>query len=277
MSNLAAVANQIAIRVLDLCRDDLRSLLTKGNFDTIFHLAGQASVPESIQNPKQDLAKNLLATFNLLEATRHLTPQTKVLFASTAAIYGEGSDKPFREDDPVMPVAPYGVSKLAAERYMDVYARSYGLRTASLRLFPVYGPRLDAHVIYDLMRKVFENPHELPIHGDGTQVRDFTYVTNVVEAFLLVAVQGSLRGEAYNVAAEEPVSIQELAQMICKRIGVAPRFVYSGNIGPGVSKRWSADISRLKSLGYKPQRKLADGLTTTIDWFYQEMAVAALR
>ncbi|MGH9967696.1 MAG: NAD-dependent epimerase/dehydratase family protein [Pyrinomonadaceae bacterium] len=273
-NNLAEVADRVDLRVLDLRRDDPRPLLAERNFEAIFHLAGHASVPESVQEPRRDLEKNLLSAFNLLEAARHLAPQTKVLFASSAAVYGEGSGKPFQEDDPAAPIAPYGVSKLAAERYMDVYARTYGLRTASLRLFPVYGPRLSAHVIYDLMRKVFENPHELPIHGDGTQVRDFNYVTNVVEAFLLVAEQAPLRGEVYNVAAGDPMSIRDIAHTICEAMGAAPRFVYSGDVGPGVSQRWSADISRLKSLGYRPRLEFIEGLANTVAWFHQKMAVA---
>ncbi len=273
-NNLAAVADRVDLRVLDLRRDDPRPLLAEQNFEAIFHLAGHANVPESVQHPRRDLEKNLLAAFNLLEAARHLAPQTKVLFASSAAVYGEGSGKPFQEDDPAAPIAPYGVSKLAAERYMDVYARTYGLRTASLRLFPVYGPRLNAHVVFDLIRKVFENPHELTIHGDGTQVRHFNYVTNVVDAFLLVAEQAPLRGEVYNVAAGDPMCIRDIAQMICEAMGAAPRFVYSGNVGLGVSQRWSADISRLKSLGYRPRLEFIDGLTNTVAWFRQKTAVA---
>ena len=273
VNNLAAVADRIDFRVLDLQRDDPRPLLAEQNFEAIFHLAGHANVPQSVQLPRRDLEKNLLASFNLLEAARHLELETKVLFASSAAVYGEGSGKPFQEDDPAAPIAPYGVSKLAAERYMDVYARTYGLRTASLRLFPVYGPRHSAHVIYDLIRKVSENPHELTIHGDGTQVRDFNYVTDVVEAFLLVAEKAPLRGEVYNVAAGDSMSIRDIARFICEAMDAAPLFVYSGNVGPGVSQRWSADISRLKSLDYQPRVAFVDGLDETVAWFRDEMAV----
>ncbi|MDQ3254291.1 MAG: NAD-dependent epimerase/dehydratase family protein [Acidobacteriota bacterium] len=271
VSNLASVADQIDFRKLDLGRDDPRSLLAEGEFDTIFHLAGHANVPESVQEPRRDLEKNLLGAFNLIEAVRHLTPQTKVLFASSAAVYGESSGKPFQEDDPVVPLAPYGVSKLAAERYMNVYTRSYDLRTASLRLFPVYGPRSKAHVIYDLMCKISDNPEELFVHGDGTQVRDFTYVTDAVEAFLTIAEESPLRGEVYNVAAGEPISIGELAKMICVKMSAAPRFAYSGTVSPGVSHAWSADVSRLQNLGYRSRMNLIDGLNKTVAWFREEM------
>ncbi len=174
-----------------------------------------------------------------------------------------------------MPIAPYGVSKLTAERYMDVYARSYNLRTASLRLFPVFGPRLNAHVIYDFIGKIYENSHELLIHGDGTQVRDFNYVTNVVEAFLMIAERSTLRGEVYNVAAGKPMLIRDVAQMICQAMGVVPRFTYSSDVGPGVSQHWSADIARLKKLGYQPLVSFAEGLDNTVAWFREGMAMTA--
>src|SRR5206468_9616890 len=123
----------------------------------------------------------------------------RIVFASSAAVYGEGLARPLREDDPTVPLAPYGVSKLAAERYVDVYARVFGLRTASLRLFHVYGPRLRRHVIWDLMCKLDADGGELALQGDGTQVRDFMYVANTVQAFLLVAERATLQGDRKSV------------------------------------------------------------------------------
>lgn len=270
LSNLDAVRDRVDLRILDLRRDDLRPLLTERNFDTVFHIAANAYVPASVEDPRTDFENNVLASFNLLEALREAALQTRLIHTSTAAVYGDGSPT-LQEDDPTVPIAPYGVSKLAAERYVAIYPRLYGLRTANLRLFPVYGPRLRKQVIYDLMRKVHKNPHELFIYGDGTQVRDFNYVANVVEALFTVAEQAKLEGEVYNVAAEEFVTIEKLAQMICERMEVTPRFVYSGDVGPGVSQRWSADISRLKSLGYRCSVGFADGLKDTVAWFREEM------
>jgi UDP-glucose 4-epimerase len=266
--NLAAVAGRVEIVRLDLARDDPRPALT--GVDAVFHLAGYADIPRSVKEPRLDFEKNALATLNLLEAVREAAPETRVLFASSAAVYGVGSDRPLREDDPPAPVAPYGVSKMAAERYVEVYARLYGLRSASLRLFPVYGPRLRAHVVYDLMRKVRDNPGELAIEGDGTQVRDFVHVSGAVQAFLTVATRAPLGGEVYNVASGEPVTIRELAALICERMGASPRFVYSGLVAAGVSQRWSADLSRLRALGYRPPMALAEGLRQTVEWFGRE-------
>jgi len=266
--NLATVAGRVELVRLDLAREDARAALTGA--DAVFHLAGYADIPRSVKEPRLDFEKNALATLNVLEAVREAAPAARLLFASSAAVYGVGSDRPLREDDPPAPAAPYGVSKLAAERYVDVYARLYGLRSASLRLFPVYGPRLRAHVVYDLMRKVRDDPAELRIDGDGTQVRDFVHVSGAVEAFLTVAERAPLGGEVYNVASGEPVTIRELATMICERMGTRPRFVYSGLVASGVSQRWSADLSRLRALGYRSPMSLANGLRGTAEWFRRE-------
>lgn len=274
-SNLSAVIDGVEMCKLDLVTDDIRPLLLKQAFDMIFHLAANAYVPASVENPRKDFESNVIATFNLLEAVRDVAPQTGIIHTSSAAVYGQGIRTPIKEDDPLLPVAPYGVSKLAAERYVAVYAHVYGLHVANVRLFPVYGPRLRKQVVYDLMRKVYDNPHELFIYGDGTQVRDFNHVANVVEALLLVAGQRQLQGEVYNIAAEKSVSIQDLAKMICDHMGVSPRFVYSGDVRPGDAQRWWADISKLKGLGYQPRLGLAEGLADTVAWFRQEIAVAA--
>jgi nucleoside-diphosphate-sugar epimerase len=120
------------------------------------------------------------------------------------------------------------------------------------------------------MCKLHDNPNELFLHGDGAQVRDFNHVKNIVDALLTVAERGRLEGEVYNVAADETVDIQTLAKMICDRMDVSPRFVYSGEIRPGETQRWYADISRLRSLDYQPRIKLADGLSDTVAWFKRE-------
>ena len=269
-SNLSSVAGRVDLCRLDLRKDDLRPMLEKLRPKTIFHVAANAYVPTSVEDPRSDFENNALSTFNLLEAVRHAAQETPLLHTSSVAVYGEGVRMPIREDDPTIPVSPYGASKLAAERYVAVYAKVFGLKTANLRLFPIYGPRLRKQVIYDLMRKVRDNPRELPIYGDGTQVRDFNYVGNVVEALILVAGKGALEGEVYNVAAENPVTIHRLAEMICERMGVSPRFLFSGDVRPGDAQRWVADTSRLKSLGYSPRVGFEEGLAETVAWFRRE-------
>jgi len=270
--NLAGQDGRFEQVALDLVGQDVPAWLAGRQPGTIFHLSGFASVPASVREPRRDFERNALATLNLLEAVRLASPASRVVFTSSAAVYGEGRGVPFREDDPTSPVAPYAVSKLAAERYVDVYARMYGLRTASVRLFPNYGPRLRAHVVYDLMCKVRDNPRELVIEGDGRQVRDFVYVSNTVDALRLLAAAAPLRGEVYNLGADEPVTITRVAELICERMRVSPRFSYTAGVAPGVSLSWIADTARLRAIGYVPRVQLAVGLSKTVTWFCQALS-----
>jgi len=265
--NLDAQAGRFEPIGLDLAADGIAAVVAERRPSVIFHLCGQASVPASVREPLRDYEANLRATLHVLEAVRHGSPESAVLLTSSAAVYGEGRGVAFKEDDPVRPMAPYAVSKLAAESYLALYAQMYGLRTASLRLFPTFGPRVQSHVVYDLMRKIRDNPREIVIEGDGRQVRDFVYVSNTVRALTLVAAGGELRGEVYNVGAGEPVTITRLAELLCDRMGASPRFTYTGTVGPGVSVSWIADTTRLAALGYEPAVSLGEGLTRTVQWF----------
>jgi nucleoside-diphosphate-sugar epimerase len=110
------------------------------------------------------------------------------------------------------------------------------------------------------------------IFGDGTQVRDFNYVSNVVDALLLVCERGRLSGDVYNVAADQSLTIKGLADMICVRMGASPRFTYSGKVRPGESQRWLAKTAKLRALGYEPRVALTEGLTRTVKWFLDEVS-----
>lgn len=265
-SNLAGVAGVELLR-LDLRCDELSSLFEERRFAAVFHLAGNVDIAGSVEDPRADLETNALATLRLLEAARRTAPACRFLFASSAAVYGDLPRPTLSESDPTFPVAPYGVGKLAAERYVAVYARLHGLPGLSLRLFSVFGPRLRKHVVHDLMCKIRDNPRELLIQGDGTQVRDLNHVANVVEAFLAGFAHGRLEGEVYNVAGGEAVSIEELARRLCRRMGAAPRFAYTGGVRPGHAQQWRADITRIGALGYRAGVGLDQGLDDTVAWF----------
>lgn len=246
--------------------DGFAEALGRARPGIVYHLAGDARVGRSVADPRTDCERNLLATLALLEAVRRGSPETKVLFASTGAVYGSRAERPFREEDAVRPASPYAVSKLAAERYCDAYAQTYGLRTCSLRLFSVYGPRQRKQVVYDLIGKMRTNPAEVELFGSGGEERDFSHVANVVEAFLLAAERAPFAGEVYNVAGEEIVTIRGLAERLARTMGVAPRLRFSGAARPGDAERWVADTGRLRALGYTPRVRLDDGLRDTVEW-----------
>ena len=270
LRNLAAVRGQLDLRELDLVTDDLGPLLHAATWHTVFHLAGNANVQHSVLEPREDLERNAIATFNLLTAVKESAPKTRVIHTSSAAVYGEGVTNPIREDDPKRPISPYGLSKLTSEHYVRLFAELYALSGCNVRLFSVYGPRLRKQVVWDLMRKLHANPHELHLYGDGSQVRDLNHVGNVIDALVLVVGRAALQGEDYNVAAGEHVSIRDLVAKLAGCFGVEPELVYSGQVRAGEIQAWYPDTSRIEALGYRTRVSLDQGLTETVAWFKQE-------
>ncbi len=265
--NLASVPG--AVRLI---AEDTQSAIASGSLDLqsftlVFHLSGNAYVPASVEQPAVDFQKNLQTTFDLLEALRQQSQKPRLIFASSAAVYGNPTHLPIHEEDCTNPISPYGVSKLAAERYVEVYARLYGIPAATVRMFSVYGSRQRKLVVYDLLHKLRSNPSRLEVYGDGTQERDFCSVTDAVQAMLTVAKYAPAQGEIYNVASGEAHSINELVALWCEILGVSPQIVYSGDVRAGVPQRWSVSIERLRSLGFTPQISLEAGLRTVKEWY----------
>ncbi len=237
-----------------------------GRFDTIFHLGGNPYVPPSVDDPVMDYEKNLHTTFKLLERLRaHPTP--RFVYASSAAVYGNPTRLPIREDDPTLPISPYGVSKLASERYADVYSQLYGVRSSSARMFSVYGPRQRKQVIFDVMTKLIATPDQIEIFGDGTQERDFCHVDDAVSALLTIAACAPGKGEVYNVASGVSHSIKHVVETWCKILNLHPRLNSTGQVRAGEPDKWTVDISALKKLGFVPHMSLEEGLRQIKDWY----------
>lgn len=267
MSNLGAVRAHVATIAGDL-GDILRSggvVLT--DYDYIFHLAANPYIPPSVENPAFDFRLNLQNSFTLLEALRHAAKPPRLVNASSAAVYGNPVSLPVRETDPTVPISPYGVSKLAAERYVAVYSQLYGIRATSLRFFSVYGPRQRKQIVYDLLSRLRGDPSTLQVLGDGSQVRDFAYVLDVVQAMMLAATRSPGRGEAYNVASGRAYSITELVTALCRVCGLTPAVHYTQQIRPGDAERWTVDLTSLRQLGFEPRTSLESGLAAVRDWY----------
>lgn len=266
LRNLEKVIDRIAVAEFDLVTDDVEQFVADGSFDLVFHLAASAHVQSSVDDPKQDFERNALATLNLLEAIRRTSPQTALVYTSSAVVYRGGGLELIGEDDPTHPVSPYGVSKLAAERYVSVFAHLFEMRTAVARLFTVFGPRLRKQIVYEIIGRLRSDGEVLPMLGDGTQERDFSYVSDVVDALLLIAERGPMAGEAYNVASGEHVTVDTLARLIAGSMDLSPELAYSGAVYTGDTSHWFADLTRLKALGYAPSVGLEEGIRRTVEW-----------
>ena len=254
--------------------DAFQHVLATKTFEFIFHLAGNAYVPTSVEQPQRDFQANAVGTLHLLESLRQSKRSTRVIVFSSAAVYGDIDSDSISEDAPTAPISPYGVSKLTADRYAAVYARLYGLRIASLRPFSAYGPRQRKQVVYDFIHKLSGNPAEIHASGDGAQVRDFIYVTDIVQAAMCVAQNGPLAGETYNVGSGEACSTRHLLACLNELMKIQPRIRWSGTNRPGDPQRFLANVDRLRALGWRPMVSLREGLQRTLAW-YQTWASAA--
>lgn len=270
-----------SLRNLERCKDEINllqydidslafiDLIKTKQFDYIFHFASNAKVGDSVNNPMADFNSTLSNTLKLLDLLRNYSINTRLLFPSSAAVYGNPKYLPISEDDPTVPISPYGVAKLSAERYLTVFSKLYGIKGCSLRCFSVYGPRQKKLVVYDIIKKLFETPYELSIYGDGKQERDFIYISDLIDAFLITAENAKFEGEVYNVANERSYSIIDLARMISKIMGVSPKFVFGKN-SVGDPDIWVASAEKIKKLGYIPKVDMETGINMTIQWVIQE-------
>lgn len=261
--NLERLDGRVTVMSGDL-RDSLDALT---GTDYVFHCAARSYVPPSLADPEGDMYTNASLTLYVLEWVRNHTPATKVLVFSSAAVYGSPRMTPVTEDHPLAPLSPYGVSKLASDRYANVYASALGLRTAVLRCFAIYGPRQRKQVVFDLMNKLRAGEGAAEVIGTGDEQRDLCYVADIVRAARIVALRAAFQGEVYNAGGTVGIKIGTLAEMIGQAMGFNPRLTFTGVTRPGDPDVLVADCGRLHSLGWQPEINFERGLAETVEWF----------
>ena len=268
-ANLAEVLNRIELIEGDI-RDRAVAEKALRGVDYVLHQAALRSVPKSFLNPAETNDVNVSGTLNILLASVKQKVK-RLVFASSSSVYGNTDRLPQKEEDPLAPISPYAVSKLAGEFYCNLSSGQFGLEAVSLRYFNVFGPRQDpaseyAAVIPKFILKVLHN--EAPIiDGDGLQSRDFTYIDNVVNANLQAAVQPGLSGKVLNVACGESHSVLEIFEMASRILGkkITPEF---GPARRGDVRRTLADVTQSdRFLGVDSRIGFEEGLKRTVDWF----------
>ncbi|MCW4002194.1 MAG: NAD-dependent epimerase/dehydratase family protein [Candidatus Bathyarchaeota archaeon] len=231
---------------------------------TVFHLAAQTSVPFSMKNPKEDCEINVVGTLNALEMARKA--DARLVFASSAAVYGNPDKRPTPENYPVHPVSFYGLSKCLGEDYCRFYYENYGLEVVILRIFNAYG--LNCHgVMADFLEKLRMAPARLEVLGTGKQSRDFIHVSDLVRLCLLTATSPIAAGQVYNVGFGTTILVSELAKKIVDLLGLeGVRISFgSGQAWEGDMLATHADISKaMKDFHWRPLTRLEDGLKSLI-------------
>jgi UDP-glucose 4-epimerase len=276
LANLADAPPGITINIADVRDQFSLRYLVQGQ-DMLFNLAGQTSHLDSMRDPFTDLDINAKAQLSILEACRYFNPTVEIVFASTRQIYGKPQYLPVDERHPIHPVDVNGVNKTAGEQFHQLYHEVYGLRTRVLRLTNTYGPRMrikDARQTFlgIWIKQVLTG---VPVEvWEGTQLRDFNYVDDVVAALLGVAGHPETTGTIFNLGSSEKVSLLELAHLLIQIAGQGTVAVRSF---PAERKKidigdYYSDFRKIESaIGWRPKVDLAQGLQTTVDYFRRHL------
>lgn len=251
------------------CQDAmLYNALPQRAYAAIFHIAGQSSGEISFDDPVYDLQTNTQSTLHLLQFAKRVDCR-RVVYASTMSVYGDQPDFPVAEDAPTTPKSFYGVGKLASEHYLRIY-RQYGIESAALRLFNVYGPgqnmdNLRQGMVSIYLAQALKNRH-IHVRGSADRFRDFVYIDDVVDAFLRFEAQMLGDHQVFNVGTGARTTVQELVERICASLPFAVDVRYEGNT-PGDMFGIRADCQRAASVaGWKARIDLATGLQRMVEW-----------
>jgi UDP-glucose 4-epimerase len=271
--NIAGIADRVRVNIADVRQESTMNHLVRDR-EVIFNLAGQVSHIDSMRDPYTDLDINCRSQLSILEACRKFNPHAKVVFAGTRQVYGKPDSLPVTEDHLVRPTDVNGINKAAGENYHILYNNVFNVRACSLRLTNVYGPRqLIKHnrqgFIGWFIRLALEG-RQIEIFGDGSQIRDFVYVDDAVDAFLRAGASDIVNGHVFNVGGSEPISHSDLVGLLIDVSGAGtvrhvpwPPEKKAIDIGS-----FYTDSSRFReAVGWAPRVSLRDGLTQTIEYY----------
>lgn len=258
---------------IGLNHSDLADVFSDCRPDVVFHLAAQANVRKSVEDPAYDARQNVLGSINLFECARKTSVNTVIYSSTGGGVYGEPETLPVPEDHPINPLCPYGASKFTVEKYLELYGRLYGIRYAILRYANVYGPRQnpkgEAGVVAIFSRLMLrgECPH---IFGDGTKTRDYVYVDDVVRANLLALEKPD--GNVYNVGTGKQASDEQVYRAIRDAVGCDATAIYD-DFQPGEVRHISLDTSRIRSrLGWRNEVSFDEGIERAVEFYRRQLA-----
>lgn len=281
MGSLANLPDHSNLRFIEGSVKDenlLTEIIKDNQFKYIFHLAAVASVQDSIERPIETNQVNSLSTLYLLELVRkYQTNIEKMIFSSSAAVYGDEEKLPKHETDGVLPLTPYAIDKYSSERYMVIYQQLHQIPTVAVRFFNVYGERQNPNSPYSgvisIITDKFINQKQgadnmLNVYGDGEQTRDFVNVADVINALVLVAKSADSKGNVYNIGQGKQTSLNEIIKIYEDIAGIKLKVNYQES-RLGDIKDSLADIGKIQILGYTPKVDITAGLTRYWNYVYK--------
>jgi len=267
LRNLESVPKQFKLVQGDITdRASLDRLFQDFKFDQVIHLAARAGVRPSLADPALYQRVNVEGTVNLLEAAR-LAGVRKFALASSSSVYGVNAKLPFSEADPIFsPISPYAASKLACEALGHVYHHLYGMDIVMLRFFTVYGPRQRPDLAIHKFARLIASGKPIPVFGDGSAARDYTYVTDTVDG-IIAATQKEFGYEIFNLGESQTVTLSHLIELLEQALG-KKAIIDRQPSQPGDVPITFANIDKArKSLGYNPKVKIEEGIPKFVEWF----------
>jgi UDP-glucuronate 4-epimerase len=271
-ANVAPYTNHTDFRLVEAdIRDHaaLEEVFSDARFDCVVHLAARAGVRPSLAEPVLYAETNINGTLNLLEQSRaHGVRQ--FVFGSSSSVYGENEKVPFAEDDPIFkPISPYAATKAAGELLCHTYSHLFGLRCVCLRFFTVYGARQRPDLAIHKFARLISEGRPIPVFGDGTTRRDYTYVDDIIEGVRAAVDHEASAYEVINLGESRTVELRELIALLEKELG-RRALIDRQPLQPGDVPQTFADISKARRLlGYNPQTQIEEGIRRFVEWFKQ--------
>lgn len=246
--------------------DNISALVRNhGAPDAIIHLAGGSHVGTSIAQPAEDFQRSVVAAQMLLEWLRTSAPETSLVIASSAAVYGNGHNGAISEDAPYAPVSPYGTHKAMVEMMADAYARQFGLNVARLRIFSVYGPGLRKQLIWEVVNRLIGGERQITLGGTGDEQRDFVAISEAAVMLLEAVELASPAAPAINCSSGQPTTVRKLSDYLAAHFPGAS-FAFSGDSRPGDPASLVGDDGRARASGLRCSVPLEAGLNETVAW-----------
>ena len=259
----------------DITSANLDVLANEGGVpEAIFHLAGGSSVGPSFETPVEDFQRSVVATVELMEWVRLRAPSTRVVTASSAAVYGASHSETITESVSCVPFSPYGFHKRMAEMVLESYAHNFGIQTAVVRLFSVYGPELKKQLLWDLCNRLASGVSELTLGGDGTEIRDWLYVEDAARILLLALNNASEECFVVNGGTGCATTVREITEELCECWGAQIPVGFTGVSRSGDPHFLVANIEHLSTLDGEPPRLWRDGLAEYVSWYKSQAGIS---